>query len=199
MFKYFLFLIFISKTLENSDVYFTKYINSSSILRLFKILNINTKSSIGLKVHTGEEGGKYYLTPDFLKELYDYNDKNNGTYIECNAAYDGSRNTTKSHKEYLLKSGWNDNNNRIEIMDENDSDDFDLKVEESIKISKNFVGGHLNDFNSILVITHFKGNNMTGFGGALKHLATGFASQAGKLIFIQQEIHKIGKISIIMN
>ena len=179
MFKYLVFLIFISKSLENSDVYFTKYINSSSILRLFKILNIDLKENIGIKVHTGEEGGKYYLTPEFLKELYNYLENKNGTYIECNAAYNGSRNSTERHNEYLEKSGWKKNNTRIVIMDEFAHKDSELKVD-GTKISINIVGQHLKDFKSTLVITHFKGNNMTGFGGALKHLATGFASQAGK-------------------
>ena len=174
----FLIFLFFLKSLEKKvNVYFTKDITPSNMLRIFKKLNIQLKGNIGLKVHTGEEGGKYFLTPDFLKEIYDFT---NGTFIECNAAYNGSRNTTERHMDLLRKHGWLNNSRRTVIMDENCNNDFNLTIENSEVIKQNIVGEHLRDFNSCVVLSHFKGHPMGGFGGALKQLSIGFASQAGK-------------------
>ena len=185
MLKYFLFITFIIESLQKSDVYFTKTISPTNIVKLFQKLNISLKGKVGLKVHTGESGGKYFLRPDFLQEIYDYT---NGTFIECNTAYSGSRHTTELHKSLLKNHGWLDKNRRTIIMDENPSDDFELKIENFQKIPKNIVGGRIKEFDSCIVLSHFKGHSMGGFGGALKQLSIGFASQAGK-----SYIHSGGK------
>ena len=108
MIKCFFFILFIYNSIQNkSDVYFTKKISSKTVVEIFKRLNITLPGKIGLKVHTGERGGKYFLTPDFLQEIYDYT---NGTFIECNTAYtSGKRHTTELHRETLLFNGWVNN------------------------------------------------------------------------------------------
>lgn len=177
MLKYFLIFLFICSSFEKADVYFTKDITPSNMVKIFKKLGVELKGNIGLKVHSGETGGKYFLSPNFLQEIYDYT---KGTFIECNAAYDGGRNTTERHQELLKAHGWKDNNRRTVIMDENCTEDFKLQIDNPLMIKENIVGGHLKDFDSCIVLSHFKGHPMGGFGGALKQLSIGFASQAGK-------------------
>ena len=173
----FLFFLFFYKSLEKSDVYFTKEVNSS-LVTIFRKLNVQLGEKVALKVHTGEPGGKYYLKPDYLQEIYDYT---KGTFIESNAAYNGIRNTTETHKKYLKESGWDNENRKTIILEENGTINiFDNKTKNQI-IKKNIVGKHLEDYKDCIVLTHFKGNQLAGFGGALKHLATGFASQEGKV------------------
>jgi len=177
MLKYIPIILLIFQSLEKENVYFTKNITSSNIVKIFKKLNVSLKGNIGLKIHTGENGGKYFLSPDFLQEIYDYT---NGTFIECNTAYRGNRHSTDLHKELLEINGWKKNNRRIVIMDEDPNSDFNLTITNYEMISENIVGSHLNDFDSCLVLSHLKGHSMGGFGGALKQLSIGFASQAGK-------------------
>ena len=172
---YFLLILLLFESFEKSDVYFTKEISPEKIVELFKKLNIELKGNLGLKVHTGEKNGPYYLRPSFLKNIYDYT---NGTFIETNVAYRGSRYTTESHKELLVSNGWSEY--RTVIMDEDKNNDKILKVNNYYKLSENIVGEHLYDFNSCLVLSHFKGHGMGGFGGALKQLSIGFASSVGK-------------------
>ena len=169
-----LFLLVLS-TFEKSDVYFTKEISPEKIVEMFKKLNVTLKGKVGLKVHTGEKNGPYYLRPSFLKNIYEYT---KGTFIECNVAYTGSRHNTEVHRELLKLNGWSDYN--TVIMDEDENKDKILEVKNHHNISKNYVGEHLTDFNSCLVLAHFKGHGMGGFGGALKQLSIGFASKKGK-------------------
>ena len=177
MIRYILLFLFLSQTFQKSDVFFTKTISSSNIVRIFKKLNIELKGKVGLKIHSGETGGKYFLRPDFLQEIYDYTE---GTFIECNTAYRGARHSTDLHKQLLKDHGWLDNNRRTVIMDEDPSADFTLPIKNPLKISENIVGAHLKDYESCIVLSHLKGHPMGGFGGALKQLSIGFASQAGK-------------------
>ena len=185
MLKYFLFFLFINKLFGKSEVYFIDNITSSNMVKIFKKLNIKLKGKVGLKVHTGEKGGKYFLRPDFLQEIYDYT---KGTFIECNAAYEGARHTTALHKALLKEHGWVNNSRRTVIMDENPKDDFELNIKNGEMIDKDIVGGHLKDFDSCIVLSHFKGHPMGGYGGALKQLSIGFASQRGKTY-----IHTVGE------
>ena len=180
-----LFILLICDSFQKADVYFTQYITKSNIVKLFKKLNVSLTGNLGLKVHSGETGGKYFLTPDFLQKIYDYT---KGTFIECNTAYRGGRHTTERHKNLLKDHGWLENGRRFVIMDENPSDDFNITIDDPVMIEENIVGGHLKDFNSCLVLSHFKGHPMGGFGAALKQLSIGFASQAGKTW-----IHTAGK------
>ena len=166
---------------QKSDVYFTKEISPSAVVKMFKLLNLDLKGNIGLKVHSGEIGGKYFLTPKFLEEIYDYT---NGTFIECNTAYKGGRHNTEIHKELLKNHSWTDY--RMVLLDEDGekedtkNPDIELDIKNPVKISKNYVGGRLKEFDSSLILSHFKGHPMGGFGGALKQLSIGFASQRGK-------------------
>ena len=188
--KYLIILLLICISFQKSDVYFTKEISSSAIVNLFKALKYELKGKVGLKVHTGETGGKYFLTPDFLKEIYDYT---KGTFIESNAAYEGARHTTDLHKQLLIDHKWSNYNTVIlDEYGENEdtkNPDYEFDVKNPSKISKNFVGGRIKEFESCIVLSHFKGHPMGGFGGALKQLSIGFASQRGKTY-----IHTGGKI-----
>ena len=179
MLKIIFLFLFITNSLEQgkSNVYMTKTISSSNMVKMFKLLNITLGNNIGLKVHSGEEGGKYFLTPDFLEEIYNYT---KGTYIECNAAYNGSRHTTELHDKLLAKHGWTKNNRRFVIMDRNPSEDFNITINDSVMINENILGGGIKQFDSCIVLAHLKGHSMGGFGGALKQLSIGFASQRGK-------------------
>ena len=194
--KFLLLFSLICFSFQKSDVYFTKEISPSAIVNLYKRLNYELKGNIGLKVHTGEKGGKYYLTPDFLKDIYDYT---KGTFIECNAAYEGMRHTTELHKELLKEHKWS--NYKTVILDEDgekqgtSNPDIELKVNNPVKITKNYVGGKIKDFDSSIILAHFKGHKMAGFGGVLKQLSTAFASQRGKTYIhtagVETDWHKI--------
>ena len=174
----FIITLLIFNSFQKSDVYFTKEISSHKIVEMFKKLNFELKGNVGLKVHSGEIGGKYFLRPSFLQEIYDYT---NGTFIECNTAYNGyKRHYTEGHMEVLQENGWLDNNRRFVIMDANPANNKNLTVDNYNNITNNIVGEHLFDFDSCLVLAHFKGHAMGGFGGALKQLSIGFASKAGK-------------------
>ena len=187
--QYLLLLSLICLTFQKSDVYFTNEISSKAIVTLFEKLRIELKGKVGLKVHTGETGGLYFLRPEFLEDIYD---KTSGTFIECNAAYNGARNTTERHKDLLKEHKWSDY--RVKILDEDgekegtSNPDMELTVNEPATISKNYVGGKTKDFDSVIVLSHVKGHPMAGFGAALKQLSIGFASQRGKAY-----IHTAGK------
>ena len=183
------FIILLFYTSLQANVYFTKEITPSSMVKIFKKLNVTLTGKVGLKVHSGEIGGKYFLHPNFLQEIYDYTQ---GTFIECNTAYRRGRHTTELHKELLKDHGWLDNDRRTVIMDEDPNADFNLTINNPGVISENIVGAHLKDFDSCIVLSHLKGHGMGGFGGALKQLSIGFASQAGKAWSIQLELVQIG-------
>ena len=185
MLRYFSLLLLFIYSFQQSKVYFTKEISPSKIVEMFKKLNVSLPGNIGLKVHTGELGGKYFLTPDFLQKIYDYT---NGTFIECNTAYIRNRHTTAFHKEVLKIHGWVNNSRKADIMDEDPSEDYTIEVNNGKMIHKDYVGGHFKNYDSCLVLAHFKGHPVGGFGGALKQLSIGFASQAGK-----SYIHSAGR------
>ena len=187
MLRHFLLLLLFCEALQKADVFFTKDISPSSMVKLFKKLNVTLTGKIGLKVHSGEIGGKYFLSPNFLQEIYDYT---KGTFIECNTAYRAGRHSTEEHRKVLAHNGWLDNDRRTVIMDEDPSLDFNLSISNPVSISENIVGSRLKEFDSCLVLSHFKGHGMGGYGGALKQLSIGFASQKGKTW-----IHTAGKLT----
>lgn len=168
--------------MNKSKVYFTKEITSESLVKIYEALGIELKGNVGVKLHSGEKGNQNYLRPDFMKELID---KVGGTVIECNTAYDGARNTTEKHKELMKEHEW-DKYYKVDIMDSEGDTTLDIPNGKIIK--KDYVGKHINNYDSILVLSHFKGHPMGGFGGALKQLSIGFASSAGKAY-----IHTAGK------
>ena len=173
----FLALLSLCETKENSIVYFTREISSSKIVEIFKKLNVKLKGNVGLKVHSGEKNGPYFLRPKFLKEIFDYT---KGTFLECNTAYNSLRSNTTTHKELLIENGWFEDGINIDLMDENPDEDVSLPIDNFQQIEQNFVGSHLFNYDSCLVLSHFKGHQMGGYGGALKQLSIGFASQKGK-------------------
>ena len=162
---------------EKSDVYMTKTITPERMVDMLKILNVELKGKVGLKVHSGEPNGPYFLRPDFLQKIHDYT---GGTFLECNVAYTSDRLTTEGHKKTLQTNGWYDNNRRIEIMDEDSSQDISFNVEPYNKINVTYAGKNLLNYDSCVVLSHFKGHGMGGYGGALKQLSIGFASTQGK-------------------
>ena len=160
--------------MEKSKVYFTRNITSENVLKMYKVLNIELQGRVCVKVHSGEAGNQNYLKPLFFKDIIDYV---NGTVVECNTAYDGERNTTIKHKKIMDEHGWTKYFN-VDIMDS--EGDLELDIKNGKVIKKNFVGNHIKNYDSMLVLSHFKGHPMGGYGGALKQLSIGCASSYGK-------------------
>ena len=167
-----------------AKVYFSKNISPENVISMYKAVNNKLQGHIGVKVHSGEVGNQNFLKPEFLKPMIDYVD---GTVIECNTAYSGERNTTEKHKRTFEKHGWY-KLFPVDLMDEDEDGDIELAIPNGTKIKKDYVGGHLARYDSILVLSHFKGHPMGGFGGALKQLSIGFASSRGKAY-----IHSAGR------
>lgn len=160
--------------MEKSKVYFTRNITSENVLKMYKVLNIELQGRVCVKVHSGEPGNQNYLKPLFFKDTIDYV---NGTVVECNTAYDGERNTTLKHKKLMDGHEWTKYFN-VDIMDS--EGDLELDIKNGKVIKKNFVGNHIKNYDSMLVLSHFKGHPMGGYGGALKQLSIGCASSYGK-------------------
>ena len=156
-------------------VYFSKTITSERILELYKLLGKNLEGNTAIKVHSGETGNQNFLRPDFWKPLIDYV---GGTVVECNTAYEGTRNTTDKHIKTMKEHGWSDSF-RVDIMD-SEGPDMVLTVKNGKRIDKNYVGKNLQNYDSLLVLSHFKGHPMGGYGGAIKQLSIGIASSFGK-------------------
>ena len=158
-----------------SKVYFSSTITPEKILELYKAVGKELPGKIGIKVHSGETGNQNFLRPEFWKPLIDFV---GGTVVECNTAYEGTRNTTEKHKKTMQEHGW-DSYFTVDIMD-SEGPDLVLPIENGKRITKNYVGRHLADYDSLLVLSHFKGHPMGGYGGALKQLSIGVASSFGK-------------------
>lgn len=158
-----------------SKVYFTKNITPQSLVQIYKKLGIELKGNVAVKLHSGEEGNQNYVKPEFVKEIIDYV---GGTVVECNTAYEGSRNSTIKHKELIKKHGWSKYFN-VDIMDAEGPDKL-LDIPNGNVIKKNYVGKNIDNYDSMLVLSHFKGHPMGGYGGALKQLSIGVSSSAGK-------------------
>lgn len=158
-----------------AKVYFTREITPEAVLRLYKTLGKELSGNIAVKVHSGEKGNQNFMRPDFWKPIFDYV---GGTIVECNTAYEGTRNTTERHRELLKYHGWSDMY-PVDLLDAQ-GPDMVLEIPEGKKIKKNFVGKDLANYDATLILSHFKGHPMGGFGGALKQLSIGFASSYGK-------------------
>ena len=169
--------------MEKKIVYFTKEITPESLVKIYKIINSPLTGNIAIKLHSGEDGNQNYVKPEFVKDLIDYV---NGIVVECNTAYNGQRNSTNKHLKLLEKHGWNKYFD-VDLLDEED-DDLVLDIPNGKVINKNYVGKNLTKYDSMLVLSHFKGHPMGGFGGALKQLSIGIASSRGK-----SYIHSAGK------
>ena len=158
-----------------SKVYFTREITPEAVLRLYKTLGKELTGNIAVKVHSGEKGNQNFLRPDFWKPIFDHV---GGTIVECNTAYEGTRNTTERHRELLKYHGWSDMY-PVDLLDAQ-GPDMEMEIPNGKKIKKNFVGKDLANYDATLILSHFKGHPMGGFGGALKQLSIGFASSYGK-------------------
>lgn len=171
--------------MEKSKVYFTKEITPESLVRIYEALGVNLKGKVAVKLHSGEKGNQNYLRPEFVKNIID---KVNGTVVECNTAYGGARNETSKHKELMQEHGWSKYFD-VDIMDA-EGPDLEIEIPNGIQIKKNILGKNIKNYDSMLVLSHFKGHPMGGYGGALKQLSIGCSSSSGKAY-----IHSAGKIA----
>ncbi len=158
-----------------SKVYFSKVITSENMIKMYDVLEIKLKGNVAVKVHSGEAGNQNYLRPIFMKPIIDYI---SGTVVECNTAYEGQRNTTEKHKKLIENHGWN-KYFKVDILD-SEVEDLILNIPDGNVIKKDYVGGNIKNYDSMLVLSHFKGHPMGGYGGALKQLSIGCASSYGK-------------------
>lgn len=160
--------------MTKSKVYFTRTITPKAMVTMYEVLETELKGKVGIKLHSGEVGNQNFLRPTFMEDIIKHV---GGTIVECNTAYEGKRNTTEAHWETMKLHGWT-NIADVDILDE-EGDDV-LEIESYNQINKNYVGNHMKNYDSLLVLSHFKGHPMGGFGGALKNISIGLASSFGK-------------------
>jgi uncharacterized Fe-S center protein len=158
-----------------SKVYFSKTITPENVLKLYQALGKELTGNIAVKLHSGEVGNQNFLGPEFWEPVIKYV---NGTVVECNTAYEGERNTTEKHLKTMEKHGWSKYFD-VDILD-GEGPDLELAIPDGKVIQKNFVGKDLQKYDGMLVLSHFKGHPMGGYGGALKQLSIGVASSYGK-------------------
>ena len=163
------------KNMEKAKVYFIKEITPENVVKLYQKLGIVLPGKVAVKVHSGEEGNQNYLHPEFMKPMVEYV---KGTVVECNTAYDGARDTTEKHQKLMESHGWSKYFD-VDILD-SEGPDAVLEIPDGAVIKKNYVGKKLFNYDSMLVLSHFKGHPMGGYGGALKQLSIGIASSKGK-------------------
>ena len=169
--------------MEKSKVYFCKEITPENVVEIYKALGKELPGKVAVKVHSGEEGNQNYLRPEFMKPMVEYV---NGTIVECNTAYSGERNTTEKHLKTIKRHGWNDVFD-VDLLDE-EGPDLSVPVRNGKHLKEDFLGKDIVNYDSMLVLSHFKGHPMGGYGGALKQLSIGCASSEGKAW-----IHSAGK------
>lgn len=160
--------------MEKKKVYFIKDISPENAVRAFDALGIELGGNVAVKLHSGEPGNQNFLRPGFMKDIVNHV---GGTIVECNTAYDGGRNTTEAHRKTMQLHGW------VEIADVDIMDaegEMEIPVAGGGHLEKNFVGKTLPEYDSMLVLSHFKGHPSGGYGGALKNIAIGLASSYGK-------------------
>ena len=161
--------------MEKSKVYFTKELTPESVVKMYEVLNKELPGRVAVKVHSGEQGNQNYLKPEFMEQIVK---RVNGTIVECNTAYEGARNTSSKHKDLLKTHGWSELFD-VDLLDEIGPDKV-LDIPNGKVINKNYVGKNIDNYDSMLVLSHFKGHPMGGYGGALKQISIGVASSAGK-------------------
>lgn len=161
--------------MEKAKVYFTRNITPENVVRLYDLLGRKLPGKVAVKVHSGEQGNQNFLRPEFMKPMIDHV---NGTIVECNTAYEGQRNSTEKHRKLIAYHGWNHYFD-VDIMDA-EGPDLEVAIPDGKQIKKNYLGKNIQNYDSLLVLSHFKGHPMGGYGGALKQLSIGCASTAGK-------------------
>lgn len=142
---------------------------------MYNLLGKELSGRVAVKVHSGEKGNQNFLKPDFWKPIVE---RVGGTVVECNTAYNGARNTTEKHLQLFKDHGWTEHFD-VDLLDA-EGDDLVLEIPNGKMIKKNYVGKNIANYDSALILSHFKGHPMGGFGGALKQLSIGFASSYGK-------------------
>ena len=163
--------------MKKSKVYFIKEITSENIIKIYNALGKKLEGNVAVKLHSGEKGNRNYLKPEFVKDIVKYV---NGTVVECNTAYEGARNTTEKHRKLIEEHEW-EKYFSFDLMDAL-GPDLELDVPNGKVLKKNYVGKNLANYDSMLVLSHFKGHAMGGYGGALKQLSIGCASSKGKTL-----------------
>ena len=171
--------------MSKSTVYFTNELTPEAVVKMYKQLGVELPGKVAVKVHSGEDGNQNYLHPEFMKPVID---AVHGTVVECNTAYGGARNETPKHIELMKKHRWSDLFD-VDIMDA-EGPDVEWPVENGKVLKVNYLGKNIENYDSMLVLIHFKGHPMGGYGGALKQLSIGCASSAGKAY-----IHSGGKVT----
>ena len=169
--------------MEKAKVFFIKEITSENIVKIYDALQIELPGKVAVKLHSGEEGNQNYMKPEFVKPMID---RAQGTVVECNTAYPGQRDTTEKHKALMKNHGWSKYFD-VDILDA-EGPDAVLEIPCGKQIQKDYVGKDMLNYDSMLVLSHFKGHPMGGYGGALKQLSIGCASSFGKA-----NIHGAGK------
>ena len=168
--------------MKKSTVYFSREITPEKVLEMYKLLGKELSGRVAIKLHSGEKGNQNFIRPEFWKEIIDYV---GGTVVECNTAYEGARNTTERHRRLLSDHGWS-KYFTVDLLDAEGPDKV-LDIPNGKIIKKNYVGKDIENYDSMLVLSHFKGHPMGGYGGAIKQLSIGVASSFGK-----QYIHGAG-------
>lgn len=158
-----------------SKVYFTREITPEKVVEMLNALNAPLTGKVAAKVHSGEEGNQNFLYPEFWRPVVE---AVGATVVECNTAYPGARNTTAKHKKLLEKHGWT-KYFPVNLLDA-EKPDLELPIPDGLVLKKNLVGKDIQNYDSMLVLSHFKGHPMGGYGGALKQLSIGCASSEGK-------------------
>ncbi|MCM1103809.1 MAG: DUF362 domain-containing protein [Clostridium sp.] len=160
--------------MEKAKVYMTKNIDPQGVIALYQALGVTLSGKVAVKVHSGEVGNQNFIQPEFWKPMVD---AVNGTIVECNTAYAGERDTTEAHRKTMDLHGWT----KIAPVDIMDADgELALPVINGAHLKENYVGANLANYDSLLVLSHFKGHPMGGFGGAVKNISIGIASSHGK-------------------
>lgn len=174
--------------MSKSKVFCIREITPEAVMRVYEALGADLPGKVAVKLHSGEAGNKNFIRPEFWKPIIDQVD---GTIVECNTAYEGERNTTEKHWKTMENHGWTG----IATVDIMDADgEIELAIENGNQIHKNFVGDHMENYDSMLVLSHFKGHPMGGFGGAIKNISIGLASAYGKAY-----IHGVGNVDDFWN
>ena len=163
--------------MEKAKVYFIRDITPENIIKAYEAVGKKLTGKVAVKMHSGEQGNQNYLRPEFVKDVINYV---NGTVVECNTAYEGARNSTEKHKKLIEEHDWN-KYFPFDLLDE-EGPDMELDIPNGKILKKNYVGKDLANYDSLFVLSHFKGHAMGGFGGALKQLSIGCASSAGKAL-----------------
>lgn len=171
--------------MAKSKVYFTSKITPETVIEMYKALDKPLQGKVAVKVHSGEAGNQNYLHPEFMKPMVEYV---KGTIVECNTAYEGERNSTEKHRKLIADHGWTKYFD-VDLMDA-EGPDLILPIPNGKILKENAVGKNIANYDSMLVLSHFKGHPAGGYGGALKQLAIGCASTVGKCL-----IHSGGLIN----